>query len=298
MSGAQGFRPARMPKQTAAAEQRSGDEIAAINAEGEMIVLLQQARAMMRAPEPCDPFPTLASLLSPKPWEAPLHAAAGIPATSQAGIRAKAETVADWLAGQDRRTGPGFSCDRETAVAWSLMRDILGADELAPVPPPRRAWTETDELAAAASMPPPVVLPAVPDIPWMWSNAAHAIAHLPVQGYRLSTAGILEAQRAQEAHNDIRAHNLLMAASAAVHEQMRELDVQYAINTDVRPKEAPLVPGTPEYREHQAMQVRTMRAIVRGNLRELRRVQKEHGLPLPPDDGSVMVQVDEPGFAS
>ena len=201
--------------------------------DSQIIALLDQARALMLAPEPPDPVPPLASLLAPKPWAAPLHAAASLPARSPDGIRAKAETVADWLAGGDRFNGPGCTCDQEEAVAWSLMRDLLGPDELAPVPPPRRRWTEEDEEAARASMPLPVKLPGTPSLPWMWCNAAMAIRDLPVQGYRLSTACILEASRAEGAGDAIRAHNLLMAASASAHQQMDSLGIERGWNTDI-----------------------------------------------------------------
>ncbi|WP_424138578.1 hypothetical protein [Roseomonas chloroacetimidivorans] len=86
-----------------------------------------------------------------------------------------------------------------------------------------------------ASMSPPVTLPEVPNLPWIWSNAAEAIRELPVQGWRLSTACILSATNAEEAGDHVRAHNLLMAASAAVHQQMGGRDIKAAFNTEVYP---------------------------------------------------------------
>ncbi|WP_426958330.1 hypothetical protein [Muricoccus radiodurans] len=202
--------------------------------DGELIHLLLQVRAQMRAPEPprTDP-PSLAEILVPPRWLAPLQAAAQMPARTPEGLRAKAEFCADWLAGNDRRTGPGRDCEGETAVAWSLLRDLLGEHALAPVPPLRRPITEEEVAVLRAAFPPPVVLPETPDVPWMWSNAARAIEALPVQGHALAVACTLEARRADLAGDDVRAHNLLMAASAAIEAERQALGIGVAWNTDV-----------------------------------------------------------------
>ena len=207
--------------------------------DGDLIALLEEARALANAPRVTS---SLAPLFTRRPWEAALDAAARLPARTPEGLHRKAEAVAEWLAGDDWRTSTPWDCTGETAVAWSLLRDLLPF--LAPVPMPRRLRTDEEVEAIDAAPPMPVVLPDVPDLPWLWSNARAAIQGLPVQGYRLTTAATLAARRAEEAGDVVRAHNLYLVASVAVQQQIDGLGVETAWNTQVYPDVATLAAET------------------------------------------------------
>ena len=99
-------------------------------------------------------------------------------------------------------------------------------------------------LSAPAAGRAPVILPDVPDLPWLWSNARAAIQGLPVQGYRLTTAATLAARRAEEAGDVVRAHNLYLVASVAVQQQIDGLGIEAAWNTQVYPDAAALASAT------------------------------------------------------
>lgn len=96
--------------------------------DGELVALLNEGRAALAAWQatPFNPATTYAEHIGPKPWDAPLTAAAQLPAHTPEGLRAKAETAADWLAGGDRSCGLPHHCrNGEEQVAWSLLRDLL-----------------------------------------------------------------------------------------------------------------------------------------------------------------------------
>ncbi|MBP0493994.1 hypothetical protein [Roseomonas indoligenes] len=120
--------------------------------DGELIALLDEARETRLNPD----AETVAYLnadpvFAVPPEEGMLALAAALPARTPEGLRRKAEAVADWLAGGDRANGLiHLNRDGDALVAWSLLRDLLGAETL-PEARPRAPLTPAILAAARAA---------------------------------------------------------------------------------------------------------------------------------------------------
>jgi hypothetical protein len=136
------------------------------HSDGQLPALLNEDGAALAAWQDA-PTDLLAPPIGPKPWDAPLTAAAQLPARTPDGLCAKAEAAADWLVLGDRGSGLPHCCrNGEEQVTWSLLRDLL--------PELPAAWP-----SPSPAVPTPV---AVPDAELVAACQHHAVLEVHING--------------------------------------------------------------------------------------------------------------------